>query len=534
MIRTFKILFSQLVVCFLVFACAQRVPLTGGIKDEVAPIIVSSTPQNYSTNFLSSEIRVSFDEFVQLLSEKTEVVISPPIFPSPTMTVNGKTLSLKKLDSLKANTTYSINFGKAVQDITESNPLDSNLFVFSTGDVIDTLTADGSVKDAFTKEPIINSWVMLYEQSVFTDSSLYKTLPSYITKTKNTGGFTFNNLKEGQYQLLSLKEENNNKKYDNPSEEVAFLSKAITVPDTNFFELQMFKELVEPKLALLSFKSTNYACLSLIFSKAVTKIELPKVDSTAYYVLQKEASDSAQLIFTDTVLLQSLDSTMLILSFDDIQDTIRVPSLTSTVAPPVNIKSKTSTYKPTAALSLTLNTPLLSILQDSIQIMSSDSVIIPIKTFINPENPTKLDFEANTEPLNTYTIQFLPSALTSVYKQINRDTLLYTFSVDDDKNFANLTWVIPDSSNKIIQLLGTNDKVIEEKLMGSDTLATFEVVLQGSYRLRLIFDENYNDKWDAGNLLKQKQAERVVYYADPIELQGGFDQENKWIIKEDE
>ncbi len=42
-------------------------------------------------------------------------------------------------DMLQANTTYNFNFGNAIVDNNESNPLPHFNFAFSTGDKIDDL-----------------------------------------------------------------------------------------------------------------------------------------------------------------------------------------------------------------------------------------------------------------------------------------------------------------------------------------------------------------------------------------------------------
>ncbi len=51
---------------------------------------------------------------------------------------NGKKIVITLKDTLKPNTTYSIDFSDAVQDNNEGNPLPDFGFTFSTGSVIDS------------------------------------------------------------------------------------------------------------------------------------------------------------------------------------------------------------------------------------------------------------------------------------------------------------------------------------------------------------------------------------------------------------
>jgi hypothetical protein len=69
--------------CFLsaclIFTCANPGTLTGGIKDTTPPQLIDSDPPNESTNFKGDEIRVEFDEYVQLNDVFNQGVISPPL-----------------------------------------------------------------------------------------------------------------------------------------------------------------------------------------------------------------------------------------------------------------------------------------------------------------------------------------------------------------------------------------------------------------------------------------------------------------------
>jgi len=172
----------------ILYSCAQIVPLSGGEKDITPPKELTSVPLNRSLNFDASTITVEFDEFIQLIDLNTQLIISPIIQPKPEITVKGKKLVIKILNDLSPNTTYSINFGNAICDITENNSFPNYKFVFSTGDFLDSLSYAGNVLNAFNLEPEEKVNVLLYAHHH--DSVPLKELPNYIALTNKEGEYS--------------------------------------------------------------------------------------------------------------------------------------------------------------------------------------------------------------------------------------------------------------------------------------------------------------------------------------------------------
>ncbi len=205
---------------FLVWSCANPVAPTGGPKDETPPVVLSSEPLNRSVNFTGKEIRLTFDEFVQVKNTNEQVVISPPFKKNPEYQIRGKSVVIRFDDTLKSHTTYTLFFGESISDITESNPLVNYWCVFSTGPVIDSLSLKGTVRNAFTLMPEENVLVMLYEPAG--DSVPYKERPFYVSRSNKEGQFRFYNLRNQPLQLFALKESNGNYLYDAVNEWIAF------------------------------------------------------------------------------------------------------------------------------------------------------------------------------------------------------------------------------------------------------------------------------------------------------------------------
>ena len=167
-------------------SCAKRGAITGGLKDTLAPILKTSFPKNFSTNFKGTEIKLTFDEYIKLKDLRKQLIISPPMKNEPLIlpTNVSKYLSIKINDTLQPNTTYSFNFGQSITDNNEGNPYNQFKYIFSTGAYIDSLSIGGTVKDAFNKEVESFVSVMLYDvNDKFIDSVVYNENPRYVTNT---------------------------------------------------------------------------------------------------------------------------------------------------------------------------------------------------------------------------------------------------------------------------------------------------------------------------------------------------------------
>ncbi len=202
----------------------------GGPKDTDPPQVVTAIPENYSVNFDAHRIEITFNEFVKVSDMQKNLLISPPVKTNPEFRLRGKTLQILFEEPLLKETTYTLFFGDAIVDLTESNPLSGFSFVFSTGAVLDSLSIGGIVVNAFDLAPPEQAYVMLYASipdTVVPDSVPYLLRPRYISRTDESGHFRLNNLKDTIYQMFVLSDMNSNLLYDMPGEKIAFLDSLI-------------------------------------------------------------------------------------------------------------------------------------------------------------------------------------------------------------------------------------------------------------------------------------------------------------------
>jgi hypothetical protein len=201
---------------------------SGGPRDQDPPQVVESEPPNYSTRFEARKIQVTFDEYIVLENVNQELVVSPPMETKPDVKLKKKTLVIQFEEELKENTTYTFNFGNAIKDLHEGNKLQNFEYVFSTGDVLDSMSVKGTLRYAETLEkPKEAVSIMLYDD--LRDSVPLREIPLYVGRSNDSGIFSVNNLQPGTYKVFALKDGNNNFLYDMPSEEIAFLDSSLNV-----------------------------------------------------------------------------------------------------------------------------------------------------------------------------------------------------------------------------------------------------------------------------------------------------------------
>ena len=191
-------------------------------------MVVESEPANYSIRFKAKKILITFDEFIVLDNVNQQLVVSPPMEEKPEVRLRKKTLIIQFEEELKDSTTYTFNFGNAIKDLHEGNKLLNYEYVFSTGDVLDSLSVRGTLKYAENltepKEPIT---IMLYDDP--RDSVPITDIPLYVGRSDDSGVFSVNNLKSDIYKVFALKDGNYNFLFDLPTEEIGFLDSSLIV-----------------------------------------------------------------------------------------------------------------------------------------------------------------------------------------------------------------------------------------------------------------------------------------------------------------
>ena len=520
------ILFSLIIL----FGCAKRGTPTGGPKDSIPPILVNASPKLNSTNFDSEEIRLTFDEWIKLDKVQDQLIISPPLEKSsyeikPLSGVTKKVF-LKFLDSLAPETTYTINFGNSIQDNNENNPLTFFSYTFSTGETIDSLYIRGNTKDAFSQESDEFISLQLYRvDSLFKDSIIFNDKPTYISNTLDSTNYKFQNLKEGKYLLIALKDVDNNYFFDPYYDKIGFIDSLITLPRDSVIDLKLFKEETEiiwDKPHFINSEKIGFGYYGKLDLDKI-KIESNIPDSVNYVFIKEKETDTLNLwlsrnsfdslnfslIETDTIKLTTV-------KFDRKRDSL-IDSLN--VSPKtVNVIHLKESFK------ISSNIPLNKIEDSLITIRDIDSLIIPFTTSIN-DRLDEIDIDFEVSPSDDYSIFIKPRAIKDI-RGTENDTLQYNVVSQTLEDYGNvfLDVITNNDSKYILHLIDSSSNIIREfNNVNSNSTIIFDYIRPGKYTFRLIEDINSNDIWDTGNYLKQVQPEPVYYFPSELDVRANWD-----------
>lgn len=213
----------------LVAACARMGNPDGGWYDETPPRVVGASPAEKATGVKTRKLHIRFNEFIKIENATENVVVSPPQLESPDIKAGGKSIDIELKDSLKANTTYTVDFSDAITDNNEGNPLGNYTYSFSTGEHIDTMEVSGWVLAAENLEPVKGILVGLYANLA---DSAFRTQPMLrVAKTDGRGHFVIRGIAPGKYRVYALQDVDGDYHLTQKGEEMAF-NREIIVPSS--------------------------------------------------------------------------------------------------------------------------------------------------------------------------------------------------------------------------------------------------------------------------------------------------------------
>lgn len=513
--------------------CAKRGSIDGGPIDSLPPVVLSSNPENFSTDFSAKTIQINFDEYVKLHNVNQQLIISPPMETQPEIIPMGyasKYLRIKISDTLKDNTTYSFNFGESIQDNNEGNPLLNFKYVFSTGSYIDSLTLNTQFSDAYSKKPLGRVNVMLYEAEGFTDSTVYKKKPLYVASVVDSlKNVTLENLKEGAYYLIALEEKNSNYRFDPKSDKIGFHSQIINIPTDSVYHLTLFKEdkpsiayrpmMVSQNKWLVAYEgNVNHLNVSVLGNNQPVKSAFVKVPN----------KDSIY-VFTP---LQSYDSLQLHFKEHEYERTHSVNVRTMKVVDSMQIRfQKTGTLKFRDTVSIATNTPVERVEEALIQLIKKDSTQMPFATRIDTlNNAVKITFDWLED--ERYALTLLPGSLTDFYGKSLTDTLTQIFRTENASDYGAISFDISGEVNYpiIFELLDKNEDRYDFRYLTEPQTVHFQWIDPGKYFVRIIEDKNGNGKWDTGSYLEQRPPEKVYNFSNEIDLRANWELNERLII----
>lgn len=429
--------------------CANIVPPQGGPRDTIPPVLLKVNPGDSTTGFTGSKIVFNFDEFVEVQNIQEQLLVSPLAKITPVVDYKLREVTVKLKDTLEPNTTYTLDFGKSVKDITEGNFIKDLRYIFSTGNYIDSLELEGQVLIAETAKPDSTLIVMLYTSQE--DSVVIREKPKYITRLDNKGYFHFRNLPPNQYYIYALKDETGTRRYMSDKQLFAFADTVVN-PALNK---------TAPTLYAWAKKETPLSASPEPVSGGSRNKPATGADKRLKF--QLNLANNQQDLLGDLVMsfespLKNFDST----GFRLYTDSSFIPA-------PAYQLSKDST-----GLKITVKTTWLE---------NTRYQLILDKTFAEDSSGRQL---------------------------LKSDTLSFTTKRKADYGTLKIRFRKLEPERKpVLQLLLAQQAPVNYPL----TTAEFNLPLlnPGEYELRIFYDDNGNGSWDTGEFFKnRRQPEQVI------------------------
>jgi len=530
----FKIYIILFWLVTLVSGCASMQSPTGGPKDSIPPVIVKEIPKNYTKNFSAKKIEIEFDEFVKLSNEYTEISISPAMDIPPVFKSKKEKLEIEFKQDLEKNTTYAINFGKAIADVNESNILKNYSYVFSTGNEIDSLSISGKVINSLTKEKLkdVTVFILPLDQ----DSLFGEKKASIFNITDTAGTFKLSNLREDTYKLYALLEQGGDRIYNGQNEEIGFLQTPLKLSkDTSGIILQVFKEY--PSVFMVKDRRIEGdGRINLTFNRPLTD---PSISITEPAILDQNKTVEFSLSRDSaTIWLPEL-------SFDSIN--VVINSGTKALDTVTLRRNKRDTYvqsliasdnlsgakiRPGAEFILKFSSPIKSYQESQITLLEDS---IPAKGFQIIKDPNSLRIYSLKYPWKSkkqYTLKLDENAFTDV---LGTKSKVYNkkFELDIDDNYGSISIniTVPDTTKTyLVQWLNEKKDILKQNSIKKNTLLNYIRYPTAKYYIRVIYDDNANGEWDTGDFKKGRQPEKTWNLDKIISLRPNWDLEENVII----
>ena len=279
--------------------CANIMTPEGGPKDTIPPVIIKLAPDNFTTNFKAKKVYIEFNEFVQIKDQNKELFTSPAMKKLPLISTRGKGIVITIRDTLKENTTYAIDFGSAICDNNEGNPLNAMRYVFSTGDKVDSMMCSGYTADSYKADSVSRTFIWFYIADSLPstpgyDSTIFNRKPDVIARAQKNGIFIAQNLKPVNYRIYAIGDKNDNQLYEPGTDMVGLLDTVYnpaTMPEFAiwFDSLRMYPS-AEPQLYFRMFTDKAFVNQRLVDAqrpdqkKAVLYFnsDYPRIDSLIF------------------------------------------------------------------------------------------------------------------------------------------------------------------------------------------------------------------------------------------------------------
>jgi len=503
----------------LICSCAQLGRPGGGEDDTSAPLIVpeGSTP-NSQTNFTERTIELVFNEWITVSNPTKEIFVSPPLDYPLEVSDRGKKVLVKfnEKEVLAENTTYQINFGKAIKDLTVGNEMEDYTFLFSTGDKLDQMSLEGSVIDFSTQQAMKDVLVLLHDN--LSDTSFTTLKPTYLTRTDENGQFKLKNLRADTFLIYGLIDGNVSYTYDLQTEQVAFLDTLLiltdSIPPPSGIRLEIFDEEDEPRL--VEARQKKQGLIKILYQ--------PKPESPSVRFINEAETKTYTEFSGDTILVWHTlkDSASIVLTHEAAVDTITIRTAKKSIA-----STKLSTKpQPLSILSddtikIAWNKPISNIDTSKIYLRDTSSRL----SYTSGYDNKTLWLQSDLDTKSDYQLKIDSAAVTDWYGETNQDSTQVAIRTKDPEQFGKIILSITkeDTVSYILELRSTEAMIQKWTILESTDIEIGKME-PGTYKVSIIQDKNGDGRWTSGSVREKRSPEAIKEQA--LEsLKSGWDLE---------
>ena len=520
-----KIYFLTFALIIVLFSsCANIKPPGGGPDDTAAPIAKKTTPRNNSVNYKGRTVSVVFNENVDATKLKEDIIISPLISSKYEIITKKNTVYIRFQENFKENTTYNINFGEAVKDVTKGNFTRNLTLAFSTGPYIDSLYLNGNAYNFVKGGGIKDVSIQVYDVND-TTNTIRKGRPLYYTETNATGDFIINNIKEGIYNIYALQDDNKDYTYDNEKENIAYLYNQKVNKSISKLKLGLTKADTKPPQIISEKQEYEYYLLTL--NEGLESYSLRYRDEK----VTSDLSQNKKIIrifntfnYKDSVLLNyvfadssgnSIKGAKNIL-FEEYKDKDKKNTFTL-MADPRNLQ-----LGPKEAIVFTFNKPIDAIDSTVIKIKKDTTYLKLSQLSIKPDSTSlKITIDNTFGFKDSLTFIFNKGAFISITGDSSQ-AFKAKFKRKKEEDFGILGgMIVCKEPYYIFQLIDNKGNVIDSKI--NPTKFYYTYLEPGDYELKIIIDVNRNGRWDATNIDRNILPEPIKNYKEKINLRANWE-----------
>ncbi len=432
---------------------------------------------------------------------------------------------------LAANTTYTINIGETVVDLSESNIASGLTYVLSTGAVLDSLEVRGTVVNAFTGKPEADALVLLHR--VQDTTSVRTGMPAYFTRTDKQGAFLLTHVRQDAYALFALRDQNANYRFDLPNEHVALERGTVDLSRNTPHVLRLFRETASSQ-AVLDARVQPDRAWQLVLARAADSLRLMSVDRSGG-VLNWRSEWSAG---RDTVLFWPSDTTLLadqrfaVLDSSGIVDTLVYRPRERM---PFNLEVKRADDPVTIAPGLRTSRPIQRVDMERVVLRAGEQQF-PVTLAPDPAIPRRFKIDASLPEGAAAVLELMPGAMQDIYGGQN-DTLRFTLNDRSTDGVGVLRVdLLADSTSApdgpfILQLIDPRGSVVHvDRIPALSQHLEFGALSAGIYTMKLIEDLDGDGRWSTGDLARELQPERVFLQGGEVNVRAGWDVAVSWIV----